>query len=73
MEILYRGSDKETLTEHAARYEEAFCNPFAAARHGFVDDVIMPRDTRRRVISEFQLLRGKVGYFFVYVYAYICI
>ncbi len=38
---------------------EKFSNPFPAAVRGFVDDIIEPRTTRRRVCQDLQLLEGK--------------
>jgi propionyl-CoA carboxylase beta chain len=40
-------------------YEDRFANPFAAAERGFIDEVIMPQSTRRRVARAFASLRGK--------------
>ncbi len=40
-------------------YEETFANPYVAAGRGYVDDVIVPSDTRPRVISAFRMLDGK--------------
>jgi len=40
-------------------YRDAFANPYNAAERGFVDDVLEPRDTRPRLIDDFDLLRGK--------------
>lgn len=48
----------KTLQEVAA-YEEKFYTPLSAARHGFLDDVIAPRDTRTRLIRELRLLKHK--------------
>ena len=61
VEILYRkdAGDPERLAEHAAAYAAAFSNPFVAARRGFIDDVIMPRDTRPQVCRALSMLRGK--------------
>jgi acetyl-CoA carboxylase carboxyltransferase component len=42
-----------------AEYEERFANPYVAAGRGYVDDVIMPSETRPRVISAFEMLDGK--------------
>ena len=40
-------------------YEARFLNPFVAAERGYVDDVIMPHSTRRRVARGLRLLRSK--------------
>ena len=61
VEILYRkdAGDPERLAAHAESYAEAFSNPFVAARRGFIDDIIMPRDTRPKVCRALSMLRGK--------------
>ncbi|MBZ8134577.1 acyl-CoA carboxylase subunit beta [Afifella sp. IM 167] len=61
VEIIFRKDigDPEKIAEHAAAYEDHFLNPFVAAERGYVDDVIMPRSTRKRVARAFRLLRGK--------------
>ncbi len=45
--------------QKVAEYEETFANPFVAARKGYVDDVIEPRTTRRRLIRALDLLQNK--------------
>ncbi len=45
--------------EKIADYEERFANPFVAAERGYVDDVIMPSETRARLIRALELLRTK--------------
>src|SRR5437879_1035231 len=42
-----------------AEYEERFANPYIAAAHGYVDDVILPSETRRRLIAALELLSDK--------------
>ncbi|RUT28821.1 acyl-CoA carboxylase subunit beta [Arsenicitalea aurantiaca] len=61
-EILYRSEkgDAEALAQRTAEYEARFANPFIAAERGFIDDVIMPHNTRRRLIGAFSTLRGKI-------------
>ncbi len=60
-EILYRSelSDKDKIAKRTADYEARFANPFVAAERGFIDDVIMPHETRRRVARSFEVLKGK--------------
>jgi propionyl-CoA carboxylase beta chain len=60
-EILYRSElgDREKIAARTKEYEDRFANPFAAAERGFIDDVIMPHSTRRRVIRAFETLRNK--------------
>ncbi|GAB0056848.1 Propionyl-CoA carboxylase beta chain [Candidatus Magnetaquicoccaceae bacterium FCR-1] len=64
-EIIFRNEirsaeDPEAkLKEVTAAYAANFATPFIAARKGFIDDVIMPRDTRYRVIRGLRTLAGK--------------
>jgi len=66
VEILYSKEIKEatdkmsTLARLEAEYNEKFCNPYEAAERGYIDDVIMPRDTRKRLIHAMKLLETKV-------------
>ena len=59
VEILYRGEDAEQIAERTREYEARFANPFVAAEKGFIDEVIMPHSTRRRVARAFACLRTK--------------
>lgn len=60
-EILYRSElgDREKIARRTKDYEDRFANPFVAAERGFIDEVIMPHSTRRRVARAFASLRGK--------------
>lgn len=60
-EILYRKElgDPEKIAQRTKDYEDRFANPFIAAQRGFVDEVIMPRSTRTRVIRAFEMLKTK--------------
>ncbi|WP_127143167.1 acyl-CoA carboxylase subunit beta [Pelagibacterium montanilacus] len=60
-EILYRSElgEPEKIAERTREYEDRFANPFVAAERGFIDDVIMPHNTRRRVARAFETLRNK--------------
>ena len=61
VEILYRSElgDADKIAQRTKDYEDRFANPFVAAEKGFIDEVIMPRSTRRRVARAFAALRGK--------------
>ncbi|HQU67102.1 MAG TPA: acyl-CoA carboxylase subunit beta [Albidovulum sp.] len=61
VEILYRSElgDKEKIAARTKEYEDRFANPFVAAEKGFIDEVIMPHSTRRRVARAFASLRTK--------------
>ncbi len=60
-EILYRSElgDPEKIARRTKDYEDRFANPFVAAQRGFIDEVIMPHSTRRRVARAFELLKTK--------------
>lgn len=60
-EILYRSElgDAEKIAARTAEYEERFANPFVAAERGFIDEVIMPHSSRRRIARAFAALRTK--------------
>ena len=68
VEIIYKkqiaeASDPES-TENAFidDYRNKFANPYIAAGRGYVDDVIEPRNTRRKLISGLRMLRNKVAH-----------
>lgn len=60
-EILYRSelNDPEKINARTAEYETRFANPFVAAERGFIDEVIMPHSSRRRIARAFASLRNK--------------
>ncbi len=61
VEIIFRADakDPEALAQREAEYKAQFANPFVAASRGYIDDVIMPHGTRRRVARAFKSLRTK--------------
>lgn len=60
-EILYRLElgDEEKIAARTAEYEQRFANPFIAAQRGFIDEVIQPHSTRRRLLRALALLKTK--------------
>ena len=64
-EIIFKNEIKEAadpekkLAEKEAEYAEKFANPFEAAQRGFIDEVIWPRDTRRKLLKAFSMLENK--------------
>lgn len=56
VKIIFRGKD---VQEKEAEYIEKFANPFPAATRGYVDDVIEPRTTRRRICLDLEMLKTK--------------
>ncbi|HEX8568923.1 MAG TPA: acyl-CoA carboxylase subunit beta [Caulobacteraceae bacterium] len=61
VEIIFRAEagDPEKLAAREAEYKARFANPFVAAQRGFIDDVIKPRGTRRRLIKGLRTLKNK--------------
>ncbi len=60
-EILYRSelSDKDKIAKRIKDYETRFANPFVAAERGYIDEVIMPSTTRKRISRALNMLRNK--------------
>ena len=61
VEIIFRqdAKDPEALSRREAEYKDRFANPFVAASLGYLDDVIMPHETRRRIVRALKGLRNK--------------
>ncbi|MFM9860850.1 acyl-CoA carboxylase subunit beta [Pseudoxanthobacter sp. M-2] len=61
VEILYRSElgDPAKIAARTKEYETRFANPFVAAERGYIDEVIMPHSTRRRVCRGLRMLRNK--------------
>jgi propionyl-CoA carboxylase beta chain len=59
-EISEAADPEAKLAEKEAEYAETFANPYRAAARGFVDEVIHPRETRRKLIKAFAMLENKV-------------
>ncbi len=61
VEIIFRGDigDTEKIDKRTEEYREKFANPFVAGARGYIDDVIMPHNTRRRVCRALAMLRDK--------------
>jgi len=58
-EIQEAENSAEKLAEKEAEYAENFANPYRAAQRGFIDEVIYPKDTRRKLIKAFAMLENK--------------
>jgi len=54
--ILHPRDDATTLEQRIKEYDDAFNNPFQAAAHGVIDDIITPRESRTRLCRELQML-----------------
>jgi propionyl-CoA carboxylase beta chain len=61
VEIIFRADigDAQKIAERTREYEERFLSPFVAAERGYIDEVIMPHSTRRRVARALAMLRHK--------------
>ncbi len=61
VEIIFRGDlgDEEKIVQRTEEYRQKFANPFVAGARGYIDDVIMPRNTRRRIARALVMLRNK--------------
>ena len=61
VEIIFRDElgNPERIAARTEEYENRFLNPFVAANRGYIDEVIMPHSTRRRISLGLQRLRNK--------------
>ena len=61
VEIIFREEkgNPTKLAEREAEYKSKFANPFVAGRRGYIDDVIMPHETRKRVARSLAMLKDK--------------
>ena len=61
VEIIFRADldDEEKIKEHEKEYQDQFANPFKVGTRGYIDDVIMPHNTRWRIIRSLRMLRNK--------------
>ena len=60
-EIKASENPEEKLKEKEAEYAELFANPYSAAERGFIDEVIQPKNSRRKLIKAFAMLENKVA------------
>src|SRR5436190_9416535 len=61
VEIIFRADigDPDKIAARTKEYEDRFLSPFVAAERGYIDEVIMPHATRRRVARALAMLKGK--------------
>ncbi|QCB39038.1 acyl-CoA carboxylase subunit beta [Sphingobium sp. PAMC28499] len=59
VEIIFRGKTPEEIAEKTKEYEDRFANPFVAASKGFIDEVIQPHSTRKRIALGLRKLKNK--------------
>jgi propionyl-CoA carboxylase beta chain len=61
VEIIFRKEldDPAKIAQRTEEYRQKFANPFIAGQRGYIDDVIMPHETRRRICRSLAMLREK--------------
>lgn len=61
VEIIFRKDmgDEQKIAERTEEYRQKFANPFIAGKRGYIDDVIMPHETRKRISRSLAMLRDK--------------
>jgi propionyl-CoA carboxylase beta chain len=61
VEIIFRQElgDEKKIAQRTDEYRDRFANPFVAGHRGFIDDVIMPHNTRKRLCRSLRMLRDK--------------
>ncbi len=61
VEIIFRKEigDEEKIAERTKEYEDNFANPYIAAKLGYIDDIIRPHSTRRRIARSLRVLKNK--------------
>ena len=57
--IIYKNANESQLKENIKNYEDKFSNPYMAAARGYIDEVIIPSETRTKIIKAFKVLRNK--------------
>jgi propionyl-CoA carboxylase beta chain len=58
-ELVKSDNPEATKAELVADYRERFASPYKAAELGYIDEVIMPSETRPKVIKAFEMLKNK--------------
>jgi propionyl-CoA carboxylase beta chain len=58
VEIIFRSLGPDEIAQRTKEYEDRFANPFVAASKGFIDEVIMPHSTRKRIALGLRKLQG---------------
>jgi propionyl-CoA carboxylase beta chain len=58
-EISLAADPAAKLLEKEAEYADLFANPYTAAQRGFIDEVILPQNTRSKLIKSFSMLENK--------------
>ena len=61
VEIIFRQDigDEEKIEKRTNEYREKFANPFIAASRGYIDDIVLPYQTREKLCHSFEMLKNK--------------
>jgi Acetyl-CoA carboxylase, carboxyltransferase component (subunits alpha and beta) len=62
-EIAEAGESAKKWKEKEVEYADKFSNPYRAGERGFVDEVILPEETRSKIILSFKMVENKVEHF----------
>ena len=57
--IIYKNASENEIKLNIKNYEDKFSNPYMAAARGYIDEVIIPSETRIKIIGAFKVLRNK--------------
>lgn len=58
--ILYRNLEGDDLKNTVEQYKDTFANPYKAAEMGYIDEIILPHDTRKKLIQALEMTKNKV-------------
>jgi propionyl-CoA carboxylase beta chain len=58
--ILYRKADEDTKKKAVEEYRDNFANPYRSAEQGYIDEIILPRHTRIKLIQALEMARNKI-------------
>ncbi len=57
--IIYRNEDEETRKKRVDEYRENFASPYRAAEMGYIDEIIYPRETRKKLVEALEMTKNK--------------
>ena len=57
--IIYRNEDEETRKKRVDEYRENFASPYRAAELGYIDEIIYPRETRKKLVEALEMTKNK--------------
>jgi len=57
--IIFRGTDPEKRKEKVQEYRDNFASPYKAAEVGYIDEIIYPRNTRKKLIQALEMTQNK--------------